>query len=96
MRVKRRRIAWALAALMCVIALFSGAHLILLHIGHECHPLTCPVCMAIRQIEACLHVLAVLGMLALLRGGYFSRLRMVERWFVPHWTPVLRKVMLLD
>lgn len=94
--MKRRRIAWALAALMCAIALVSGMHLILLHTGHECHPLTCPVCIAIEQIEACLHVFAVLGMLALLRGGYFSRLRMVERWFVPHWTPVLRKVKLLN
>ena len=95
--MKQRRIATALVLLFCATALLSGA-LLILHTGHDCHQVICPICtMLTRNTESflCL-LLTCVGMCYLFDVGKYRLLYVSENRFVPDWTLVRRKVKLQD
>ncbi|MBQ8313777.1 MAG: hypothetical protein IJX84_11325 [Clostridia bacterium] len=94
--MKHRRIAFALALLLGATALLSGT-LLILHDGHECHQTACPLCTGLIQGLELLRMLAILagvGLLISMRSLASSCLS--ENRYLPDWTPVRRKVKLLN
>lgn len=95
--MKNRKIAWLLLLLLCLTALLSGT-LLILHSDHGCQQTACPICMALtRSFESFLCATAVLAITGLYRDlsrsfGFGSP----ESRFIPDWTPVRRKVKLLN
>ncbi|MCI6374620.1 MAG: hypothetical protein MR821_04940 [Clostridiales bacterium] len=95
--MKRRRIAWALILLLCAAALLSGS-LLVLHTGRGCHASACPICMMLARRAGQLPFLLI----AFAGAGLFGKLyrgrlyALPENQSVPDWTPVRRKVKLLD
>jgi len=95
--MKKRKIAWMLIMLLCLMALFSGA-LLILHADHDCHRTACPICIILpRSGETFLYAAAMLYSIGLCidvsRKFGFD---LPENRFVPDWTPVHRKVKLQD
>lgn len=95
--MKNRRIAWLLILLLCATAVLSGT-LLILHADHSCHQTACPICTALtRSFESFLRAAAALALISLYtdlsRSFGFG---LSENRFVPDWTPVRRKVKLLD
>ena len=95
--MKNRKIAWLLAMLLCVAVVLSGT-LLILHADHECSQTACPVCMVLmRSDESFLCAVAMMAATGLCvdicHGFGFDP---PENRFVPEWTPVRRKVKLLD
>ena len=95
--MKNRKIAWLLLLLLCATALLSGT-LLILHADHVCHQTACPICTALTQsFESFLCLTAVTVTTGLYRDvsrsfGFGSP----ESRFIPDWTPVRRKVKLLN
>lgn len=96
--MKRRRLARALIMLLCIAVLLSGT-LLILHTRHDhMHRVAeCPVCMALeRRAEASLCILSMLAIFGMIGSLALCGFNLGENRFLPDWTPVRRKVKLLD
>ena len=94
----RRRIALSILLVLCAAVFVSGT-LLILHPAHDCPQAVCPVCMALArrtEMECCLlAALSAGGMLLLLSRVEPLPLH-AENQFLTDWTPVRKKVKLLN
>lgn len=92
-----RRVSGALALMMILLTVISGT-LLVLHAEHDCHEAKCPTCMVLaRTVENLLSLTALAGsawlfMIAVSSGNAAPP----EDRLMPVWTPVRRKVKLLN
>lgn len=96
--MKRRKLARALILLLCIAVLLSGT-LLILHTRHNhIHRVAeCSICMALeRRAEASLCSLSMLTLFGLIGSLSLCAFGLGENRFLPDWTPVRRKVKLLD
>ena len=92
--MRQRKIVSALILMLCATVFLSGT-LLILHTEHECHHAECSICMALQREEIALYIIAMLvvGSLALSTSGGAV---LWEDRYLPDWTPVRRKVKLLN
>lgn len=94
-----KRSPWraALAWLLCLALLLSGA-LLILHVGHACHDQACMLCPILENCRMALQGALALSAVAVwgIITGRSGACSPVGNWFDPEGTPVQRKVKLLN
>ena len=95
--MNKRKISAALAILLIISMVLSGTLLILLA-EHECHDVICHTCLEIaRRVEMLLGSIALLIAVGMFTAESCDHIfGPPEDRYVPDWTPVRRKVKLLN